>query len=55
MVSVLTLSPIERGFEYRSDQTKDYKIRLYSLFTKYTALRSKSKYWLVCNQDNMCG
>ena len=26
MVSVLASSAVDRGFEYRSDQTKDYKI-----------------------------
>jgi hypothetical protein len=40
MVSVLASSVIDRGFELRSGQTKDYKIG-----TCFSALRSKSKDW----------
>ena len=41
MVSVLSSSAVDRVFEHRSDQIKDYKIG------------RKSKYWLARNQDNM--
>jgi hypothetical protein len=47
MVSVLTLSAVDRGFELWSCQTKDYKIG------KYTALSRKSKDWLARNQNNV--
>ena len=38
---------VDRGFEYQSGQTKDYKI------AKLAALRRKSKDWLTQNQDNV--
>ena len=44
MVSVLASSAVYRGFDPRSGQTKD---------NKHTALRSKSKDWLVLNQNNV--
>lgn len=53
MVSVLASTPIGRGFEPQSDQTKDYKIGICCISTKHTALRRKSKDLLVRNQDNM--
>ena len=37
MVSVLTLSVVDRGFEARSDQTKDYKIGICFFSTKHSA------------------
>ena len=43
MVSMLTLSEVDRGLETRSGQTKDYKIGIYSFFTKHAALRSKRR------------
>jgi hypothetical protein len=42
MVSVLASSAVDRWFEPRSDQTKDYDIGIYCFFAKHTALRSKS-------------
>ena len=48
MVSVLDLSAVDRGFEPRSDQTKDYKIGICCFSGKHAALRRKSK-----NQDNV--
>jgi hypothetical protein len=52
MVSVLGSSPVDRGFEPRSSQTKDYN--WYLLFSaKHAALRSKSIDWLARNQNNV--
>ena len=53
MVSVLASSAVDRGFEPRSDQTKDYKIGICCFSAKHEALRRKSKDWLVRNQDNV--
>ena len=53
MVSVLASSAVDRGFEPRSGQTKDYKIGIYCFSAKHPALRRKSKDWLARNQDNM--
>ena len=49
MVSVLASSVVDRGFEPRSGQTKDYKIGICCFSAKHTALRRKSKDW---NQNN---
>ena len=43
MVSVLVSSAVDRGFEPRSVQTKDYKIGMCCFSDKHTALRRKSK------------
>jgi hypothetical protein len=51
MVSVLASSAVDRGFEPRSGQTKDYKIGICCFFTKHTALSRKSKDWLAQNQN----
>ena len=54
MVSVLASSAVDRRFEPRSGQTKDYKIGIYCRFSaKHAALRRKSKDWLVRNQNNV--
>ena len=53
MVSVLASSVVDRGFESRSDETKDYKIGICCFSAKHTALRRKSKEWLARNQDNV--
>jgi hypothetical protein len=55
MVSVLTSSAVDCEFEPRSGQTKDYKIGMccFSAISKHAALGSKSKDWLVRNQDNV--
>ena len=53
MVSVLASSVVDRGFEPRSGQTKDYKIGICCFSTKHTALRSRSKDWLAQNQNNV--
>ena len=53
MISVLTSSVVDRGFEPWSGQTKDYNIGICCFSAKHTALRRKSKDWLAQNQDNV--
>jgi hypothetical protein len=53
MVSVLTSSWVDRGFETQSGQTKDYKISICCFSAKHATLRKKSKDWLPWNQDNV--
>ena len=53
MVSILSSSWLDRGFKCQSGQSKDYKIGICCFSTKHPALRSKSKYWLGENQDNV--
>jgi hypothetical protein len=42
MVSVLASSAVDRGFEPRSGQTKDYSIGICCFSAKHSALRRKS-------------
>jgi len=44
---------VDRGFEYQSGQTKDYKIGICCFSAKHAALWRKSKDWLTQNQDNV--
>jgi hypothetical protein len=53
MVIVLTLSAVDRGFEPRSGQIKDYAIGICCFSAKHVALRRKSKDWLARNQNNV--
>ena len=53
MVSVLTLSVVDRGFEPRSGQTKDSKVGIYCFSTKHAALMRKSKDCVGWNWDNV--
>ena len=53
MVSMLASSAVDRGFDSRSGQIKDYKIGICCSSAKHAALRSKSKYWLARNQNNV--
>ena len=53
MVSVLASSAVDRGFDPRSGQTKDYEIGICCFSAKHAALRSKSKDWLARNQNNV--
>ena len=53
MVSVLTSSVVNRGFESQAGQTKDYKIGSCCFSAKHTAYRRKSNDWLARNQDNV--
>ena len=45
IVSVLTSSAVDHGFQPRSGQTKDYKIGIFS--AKNAALRRKNTNWLA--------
>ena len=49
MVSVLTSSAVDRGF----DETKDYNIGICCFSAKQAELRSKNKDWLARNQNNV--
>ena len=55
--SIVSLVVIERGhvvdrwFESRSEQTRDYKMSICWLLAKNAALRWKSKDWLARNQN----
>jgi two-component sensor histidine kinase len=53
MVSMLVSSAVDRGFEPRSGQTKDYKICICCFSAKHAALRRKSKDWLARNLNNV--
>ena len=53
MVTVLASNAVDRGFEPRSDKTKDYKIGICCFSDKRAALKRKSKDWLTRNQDNV--
>jgi hypothetical protein len=53
MVSVLFSSVVDRGFEARSSQTKDFKISICCFSAMYAALRWKIKDWLARNKDNV--
>jgi hypothetical protein len=53
MVSVFDSSAVDRGFEPRSSQTKDYKIGICCFPAKHAALRRMNKDWLARNQNNV--
>jgi hypothetical protein len=53
MDSVLASSVVDRGFEPRSGQTKDYKLGICCFSAKHAALRRKRKYWLARNQNHV--
>ena len=53
MVNMLPSSAVDRGFECRSGQTKDYEISICCFSAKQAELRRKSKDWLARNQDNV--
>jgi hypothetical protein len=53
MVIVLAWSVVDRVFEPRSCQTKDYKIGICCFSAKYVALRRKSEDWLAPNLNNV--
>jgi hypothetical protein len=53
MVSVLNSSAVDRQFEPRLGQTKDYKVGICCFSTKHVTLRKNNKDWLARNQDNM--
>ena len=51
--SVLASSVVDRGFEPRSGQIKDYEIGMCCFSAKHALLRRKSKDWLARNQNNV--
>ena len=53
MVSVLGSRAVDRGFEPRSGQTKDYQLSICCFSVKHAALSRKSKDWLARNHDNV--
>jgi hypothetical protein len=53
MVSVLTSSAVDHGFEPQSGQTKDNEIGMCCFSAKHIALRRKSKDCLAQNQNNV--
>ena len=53
MVSVHTSSAVDRGFDPRSDQTKDYNIGIYRFPAKIGAFRRKIKDWVAWNHNNV--
>ena len=53
MVRVHALSVVDRGFEPRLGQTKDYTIDIYCFSAEHTALRRKIKDWFSRNQVNV--
>ena len=53
MVSMFTSSVVDRGFEPRSDKTKDYKIGICCFSAKHALLSSKSKDWLDRDRVNL--
>ena len=53
MVNVLASSPVDCGFEPRSDQTIDYRIGMCCFSANHAVTRSKRKDWLARNQDNV--
>ena len=59
MVSMFASSAVDRGFEFRSGQTKDYEIDICCFFSKHTALKGKNKDWLagiriMCSSGATC-
>ncbi len=53
MVSVLASSTLDRLFDPRSVQNKDYEIGICCFSAKHTSLRRNSKDWLARNQNNV--
>jgi hypothetical protein len=53
MVSVIASSVVDRRFELRLGQTKNYKIGICYFSAKHAALRRKIKDWLARNQNNV--
>jgi hypothetical protein len=51
MVIVIASSAVDRGFESRLGQPKDYNIGMWCFPAKHAALRRKSKDWLDWNQN----
>jgi hypothetical protein len=54
MVSVLPSGAIDRGFDPRSAQTKDYKIGICCFSTKHAALIKEKEQRLVGSESEKC-
>jgi hypothetical protein len=52
VVSMLASGVVDRDVEPNRVKPKNIKIGICCFSAKYAALRRKSKYWLVRNQDN---
>jgi hypothetical protein len=50
---VFTSSVVDRVFESRSGQTKDYNIGIFCFPAKHAALRNKNTDWVAWNQENV--
>ena len=53
MVSMLASSAVDRGFEPRSGQTKDFSSGICCFSAKHAALRRENEDWLARNQNNV--
>ena len=53
MVSVLASITVDRGFEPKSGQTKDYNNGMCCFSANHATLRRKGKDWLARKQDNV--
>ena len=53
MAIVVASSAVDRGFELRSGQTKDYKNGMCRFSAKHAALSRTSKDWLARNHNNV--
>ena len=53
MVNMLASSAVDRGFEPRSGQTKDYEIGMCCFSALHAASRRKRKDWSARNQNNV--
>ena len=53
MISVLASSAVDRWFEVRLGQIKNYNIGVCCFSAKHETLRGKSKDWLAWNQNNV--
>ena len=51
---MLDSTMVNRGFEPRSGQTKDYKIGICCCSLKHASLRGKSKDFLMCPSGATC-
>jgi hypothetical protein len=53
MIRVFSSSAVNRGFDPKLGQMKDYNISIYCFSAKYAALSRKSKDGLPRNQENV--
>jgi hypothetical protein len=53
MVSVLATGAVDRGFEPRAGQTKEYEIGICCFSAKHAALMKNSTDWSTRHQNNV--